>query len=143
MTRTRHGDSSPNNSTPNLSGKLANKPKRKKTKNVTICQGSIKQVISKKLIKEMNRLQVTVHDIIPKLPFCRLIKELMHQFGADRIQGIALQGLQAAAEMYLVQLFEDSNLCTHHGKRATLMPPDMKLVLTLRSRYDNIAVDSL
>ena len=33
-----------------------------------------------------------------------------------RIQAAAVQGLQEAAEAYLVGLFEDSNLCAIHAK---------------------------
>ena len=33
-----------------------------------------------------------------------------------RIQAVAVQGLQEAAEAYLVGLFEDSNLCAIHAK---------------------------
>ena len=33
-----------------------------------------------------------------------------------RIQAAMVQGLQEAAEAYLVDLFEDSNLCAIHAK---------------------------
>ena len=33
-----------------------------------------------------------------------------------RIQATVVQGLQKAAEAYLVGLFEDSNLCATHAK---------------------------
>jgi len=35
--------------------------------------------------------------------------------------------LQEASEAYLVQLFEDANLCAIHAKRVTIMPKDMQL----------------
>ena len=44
-----------------------------------------------------------------------------------RIQAAAVQGLQEAAEAYLVGLFEDSNLCAIHAKRVTIMPRDVQL----------------
>ena len=37
--------------------------------------------------------------------------------------------LQEAAEYLLVQLFEDVNLLALHGRRVTIMPKDMTLVL--------------
>ena len=37
------------------------------------------------------------------------------------------QGLQEASEAYVVQLFEDSNLCAIHAKRVTIMPKDIQL----------------
>jgi histone H3 len=40
--------------------------------------------------------------------------------------------LQVSAEMYLVTLFEDTNLCAIHAKRVTIMPADMKLACRIR-----------
>ena len=44
-----------------------------------------------------------------------------------RIQAVAVQGLQEAAEAYLVGLFGDSNLCAIHAKWVTIMPRDVQL----------------
>ena len=44
-----------------------------------------------------------------------------------RIQAAVVQGLQEAAEAYLVGLFEDSNLCTIHAKQVTIMLRDIQL----------------
>ena len=44
-----------------------------------------------------------------------------------RIQVAAVQGLQEAAEAYLVGLFEDSNLCAVHAKQVTIMLRDIHL----------------
>jgi histone H3 len=55
-----------------------------------------------------------------------------------RIQALALQALQEAAEMYLVQFFEDSLLCSVHAKRVTLMPNDLQLARRIRGRSDTI-----
>ena len=44
-----------------------------------------------------------------------------------RIQAVAVQGLQEAAEAYLVGLFKDSNLCAIHAKSVTIMPRDVQL----------------
>ena len=44
-----------------------------------------------------------------------------------RIQAVVVQGLQEAAEAYLVGLFEDSNLCAIHAKEVTIMPRDVQL----------------
>ena len=48
-----------------------------------------------------------------------------------RFQSIAMMALQEASEAYLVELFEDSNLCAIHAKRVTLMPKDMQLARTI------------
>ena len=44
-----------------------------------------------------------------------------------RIQAVVVQGLQEAAEAYLVGLFKDSNLCAIHAKQVTIMPRDIQL----------------
>ena len=52
-----------------------------------------------------------------RAPFQRVIYEIMQGIRNDlRIQAAAVQGLQEAAEAYLVGLFEDSNLCAIHAK---------------------------
>lgn len=55
-----------------------------------------------------------------------------------RIQAIALEALQEATEMYIVQFFEDSILLAYHAKRVTLMRNDMILMRRLRGRDDVI-----
>jgi histone H3/H4 len=57
-----------------------------------------------------------------------------------RIRALALQALQEAAEMYVVQFFEDSVLCAVHAKRVTLMANDLHLVRRIRGHYDPVNV---
>ena len=40
---------------------------------------------------------------------------------------MALLTLQEVAEAYVVNIFEDANLCAVHTKRVTLMPKDIQL----------------
>ena len=49
-----------------------------------------------------------------------------------RFQPAALAAIQEAAEAYLVGLFEDSNLCTLHANRKTIMKKDMELARRIR-----------
>ena len=44
----------------------------------------------------------------------------------------AIMALQEASEAYLVGLLEDSNLCTVHAKRVTIMPKDIQLARRIR-----------
>jgi histone H3 len=78
--------------------------------------------------------------LIPKLPFARVVKEIITAFspGEMRIQLLALEALQEAAEMYLVQFFEDSLMCAIHSKRVTLMVNDLHLVRRIRGHADPI-----
>jgi histone H3/H4 len=55
-----------------------------------------------------------------------------------RIQALALEALQEAAEMYVVQFFEDSLLCAVHAKRVTLMASDLQLARRIRGHSDTI-----
>lgn len=87
---------------------------------------------------EIRRLQFSTQLCIPKFPFSRLVREILMQYAQIdmKVQRKALDALQEAAEMYLTQLFEDSNLCAEHAKRLTLRPPDMKLALHIRGASD-------
>ena len=52
-----------------------------------------------------------------------------------RFRHDALLALHEAAEAYLVQLFEETNLCAIHGKRVTIMPKDLQLARRIRGDY--------
>lgn len=89
-------------------------------------------------IRDIQKLQGTTTKCIPKLPFSRLIREILmeHTKVHMKVERAALEALQEAAEIYLTQLFEDSNLCANHAKRITLKPGDMKLALIVRGITD-------
>ena len=84
-------------------------------------------------LREIRQYQKSVNLLIPKLPFRRVVRELIQEYYRDlRIQETALQALHTAAEAYLVEVFEDANLCAIHGKRVTLLPRDIVLARRLR-----------
>lgn len=73
--------------------------------------------------------------LIPKLSFSRLVREIL--IDVSRVPDIRvtpefLLALQEASELYLVQFFQDSYLCTLHRGRVTLIPKDMQLAMRLR-----------
>lgn len=83
--------------------------------------------------REIFRLQHSTRLQIPKLPFARIVKELLNSGVQQyRMQSDALEALQEATEMYVVQFLEDAYRCTLHRKQITLKPADMTLVRTLR-----------
>ena len=49
----------------------------------------------------------------------------------------AILALQHAAEAFLIGYLGDSAKCAKHGKRKTIMKPDMDLVAELRNHSDN------
>ena len=84
-------------------------------------------------LREIRRYQKTADLLIRKAPFQRLVREIAQEMKRDvRFQSTALLALQEAAEMHLIQLFEDTNLCALHAKRVTVMPRDMQLARRIR-----------
>ena len=85
-------------------------------------------------LREIRRYQKSTETLIRKLPFQRLVREVMQDFTKEgmRLQSHALAALQEASEAYLVNLFEDTNLCAIHAKRITIMPKDIQLARRIR-----------
>ena len=82
---------------------------------------------------EIRYLQMKTNLLIEKLSFQCLVRELSNKimeeefrghFGGEpcRYQSGVIAALQEAAKLYLVELFEDTNLCVIHAKRVTIMP---------------------
>ena len=44
--------------------------------------------------------------------------------------------LQEAAELFIVQFFEDGLVCALHAKRVTLMAKDIQLARRIRGHHD-------
>lgn len=97
--------------------------------------GTKEYKISVKLLREITRMQNSIRNLIPKLPFARLVREIIQGVGGMdyKIQMLALAALQESAEVYLVHFFEDANLASAHAGRITVMPRDMQLVKKMRA----------
>ncbi len=84
-------------------------------------------------LKEIRKYQRSTQLLIRRLPFARLVREIAQDFKTDtRFQKGAFEALQEAAEMYLINLLEDTNLLAIHGKRVTIQPKDLQLALRIR-----------
>ena len=84
-------------------------------------------------LREIRRYQGTTDLLIRKMPFLRLVREIVRDFKEDlRIQTAAVVALQEAAEAYMVGLFEDVQCCAIHAKRVTIMPKDLQLARRIR-----------
>ena len=71
-------------------------------------------------LREIRRYQTSTELLICKFPFYRLVGEIAQDLKIDlRFQSSAVMALQEAAEVYLVGLSEDTNLCATHSKRMT------------------------
>ena len=79
-------------------------------------------------LREVQKYQKSTELLIRKLPFQRLVHEILQGFGVGfRVTPAMMMALQEAAEAYLVQLLEDSNLCTICAKRITIQLKDIQL----------------
>jgi histone H3 len=86
-------------------------------------------------LREIRKYQKSTDLLIRKLPFQRLVREIMAEVGngtVTRMQTPALLALQEATEAYAVGLFEDTNLCAIHAKRVTIMAKDIQLARRIR-----------
>ena len=91
--------------------------------------------------REIRKYQKSNNTLIARAPFQRLVREILQKQEKESLSGggplrmkrDALLALQEAAESYLVQLFDDSNLAAIHAKRVTIMPKDMEFVRKIRA----------
>ena len=74
-------------------------------------------------LREIRKYQKNTDLQIRKLPFQRLVREIGDHYSRSglRFQANAINALQEASEMYLVELFEDANRCALHAKRVTIV----------------------
>ena len=79
-------------------------------------------------LREIWRYQKSTELLICKLQFQHLVHEILQGFGVGfRVAPAMMMALQEAAEVYLVQLLEDSNLCAIHAKCITIQPKYIQL----------------
>nr|ARC76737.1 Cid4 [Drosophila diplacantha] len=94
-----------------------------------------------KMERDIQRLQAYAGLLIPRLPFSRLVREIITQLNGYearmRVTEGALQVMQESAELYLTHRLQDSYLLTMHRGRVTLEVRDMALMALLCS-YDRL-----
>ena len=79
-------------------------------------------------LRDIWRYQKSTELLICKLPFQHLVRKILQGYGVGyRVTPAMMMALQEAAEAYLIQLLEDSNLCAIHTKHITIQPKDMQL----------------
>lgn len=84
-------------------------------------------------LREIKKYQKSTDLLIRKMPFQRVVREIAADMALGlRFQSSAVMCIQAAAEAFLVGLFEDTNLCAMHAKRVTIMVKDMQLARRIR-----------
>ena len=76
-----------------------------------------------KALKEIQKFQSSTELLIRKLPFQRLVWEILQQeHGCHHIQAGAVLALLEATEACIIQLMEDTNLCAIHTKQIMILP---------------------
>ncbi|KAH8299703.1 hypothetical protein KR044_005003 [Drosophila immigrans] len=92
-----------------------------------------------RLEREIQRLRALDRYLIPRLPFSRVVRELLHEQGSmvHMITVGALEALQTASELYLTQRFEDAYLLTKFRGRVTMEVRDMAVVAYFCRTYGN------
>lgn len=80
--------------------------------------------------REIHRLQIFTGNLIPRLPFSRLVREILYSGGSGsfKITAGALEALQSSAEIYMTQRLQDAYYLTLHRGRVTLDVRDMVLM---------------
>ena len=85
-------------------------------------------------LREIRKYQKSTALLIPKLPFSRLVREIVEDYKTNlRFESIAMLALQEASEAYLTSFFETANLCAIHANRQTVTVKDMALARRLRN----------
>jgi histone H3 len=75
-------------------------------------------------LKEIRCYKKSTQNLIPRMPFQRIIRKITLELDFS-YQSAALDALQEWAQIYLVGVFEYTNLSAIHAKRVTIMPKDM------------------
>ena len=79
-----------------------------------------------KAMKEIKKFQSSTKLLIWKLPFHRLVQEILQMRRNDlKVQGMAVKALQEVGEVFLVGLLEQANMCAIHAKCVTIMLKDV------------------
>ena len=90
-----------------------------------------------KALKEIKNFQSSTKLLIWKLPFQRVVQEMLQTRRNDlKIQGMAVKVLQEAGELFLVGLLEQANMCTIHVKCVTIMLKDIQLARRIRGIFE-------
>lgn len=86
-----------------------------------------------KVLREIRKYQSSTSIVyIRKLPFMRLVKEIISNLQEYRVKADAVEALKEASELYLTDLFSSANIAANHANRVTVMPKDMKLAKLMK-----------
>ncbi|XP_031625738.1 histone H3-like centromeric protein CSE4 [Contarinia nasturtii] len=124
--------------TPNiiiLPRQLPLKPSSRKLPGEKVRQRTKRRI---RVLKEIKRLQESWNLLIPRLPFQRLVREIMqeHKKHDYRLQAAAVGALHEAAEYVLVEIFQESWDLVAHRSMKTLKEKDYRMANRIRENFD-------
>ena len=123
---------------------LLNPKQKRKSRNETSGSGTPKKRNQLKHLQEIRYLQRTVHTLIPKAPFSRLVRDILKdevskttylsrlQPAEVRVTKEFLECLQEASEIFLTTFFEDINFLATHAHRVTVMMRDIQTLRNMK-----------
>ena len=93
-----------------------------------IIKNMFKEIELNSSITEIRLEQKKTNNIIPKHNMRELIKEISQDFWSDmNFTETAFDMIQCAAEDYIINIFQESNLIAINSSRDFILPKDMKL----------------
>ena len=86
-----------------------------------------------KSLKEIQKYPSSTELLIQRLPFQRVVKEIIQGIREDlQLQSMAIMALQEAGETFLIGSLTQSNLYALHAKQVMIMPKDIQLARCIR-----------
>lgn len=89
-----------------------------------------------KVLSEFYRQQNMGNLVIPRLPFLRIVRDIMRTYPNMGIQSSAVAALHESSEAMIIDFFEDVNKYASHRDRKTAGVRDVKLAFEIRQKYD-------
>jgi histone H3 len=85
-------------------------------------------------LREIRKFQKTTNLLIRKASFQRCVHKLALKFGKSdlQMQSTAVLALQEAAEYFMIDVFNDTNLCPAHSKHVTIKVKDLVLACCIQ-----------
>eukprot|EP01122_Echinamoeba_exundans_P016496 TRINITY_DN837_c0_g1_i1.p1 TRINITY_DN837_c0_g1~~TRINITY_DN837_c0_g1_i1.p1 ORF type:complete len:575 (-),score=85.78 TRINITY_DN837_c0_g1_i1:103-1587(-) len=120
----------PSESTSGLQTNSSNQPMRYRPGTVALAE-----------IRRYQHSALPEQNLINKIPFQRLLREIFQDMGADmKIQSSAVQALSEAAEAFLVGFMEDANLVAIQDKMVTVLPDHMRRAMRNRAAAAGVTI---
>lgn len=89
-------------------------------------------------LKQIHKYQRSTDKLLPRLSFARVVREIAQDINPEiqRFEKGALDALQEAAEAYVTEVMDCSNICAIHAKRVTITPRDLSLCTRITKNYN-------